>query len=178
MPFLPDPTSTRFSRTRTAGADPRVTTLRGYLADVAGLSADAMVLVNVLEHIEDDAAFLVQARRVLEPAGRLLIFVPALPFLYGSLDRRFEHHRRYTRPTLRARLLSAGFRIRSLHYMNLPGALSWLLVGRVLHRQTLSPRQVATYDRWIVPWMVRLESLRPPPFGQSLIAVAEVAGQG
>jgi SAM-dependent methyltransferase len=155
---------------------PGAETLQGYLDDFAdGLRADAMVLINVLEHVEYDLAFLESARRVLEPSGRLLILVPAMPAIFGELDRAFEHFRRYSRPQLKRALEGSGFQIRELQYMNLPGAISWFIVGRILRQKTLSPRQVETYDRWVVPWMTRIEKRVPPPFGQSLLAVAEVA---
>jgi SAM-dependent methyltransferase len=160
--------SARFS------GDSRVRVLQGYLEEYsARLSADAMVLVNVLEHVPDDVRLLQAAHQVLAPGGRILIFVPAVQALYGSLDEAFDHHRRYSLGLLRDRLTGAGFRIRKIHYMNLPGVLSWFIAGRVLRRRTLSPRDVRTYDRWVVPWMVKLESMHAPPIGQSLLAIAE-----
>ncbi len=160
---------------RFQGSD-RISVIHGYLSDCAeGLRGDALVLVNVLEHIEDDRRFMRDARRVLDPSGRLLIFVPAMPSIYGALDRALDHYRRYTRDGLRRLLEGSGFRIRELYYMNLPGALSWFIHGRVLRRRTLAATQVRLYDRWVIPWVVRMESSWKPPLGQSLLAVAEVA---
>jgi SAM-dependent methyltransferase len=153
--------------------DARVTTAGGYLeSHAATLKADSLVAVNVLEHVEDDVAFLRAARQVLAPSGRLLLFVPALPLIFGTLDRAFEHHRRYTKQVLNVRLRVAGFRPRSIRYVNLPGVVSWFVAGRVLRRKTIAPRDVRLYDRYVVPWVSWLDQRIEPPFGQSLIAVA------
>ncbi len=162
-------------RRRFAG-DPRVVPIHGFLEDIESqLSADTLVIVNVLEHVDRDIEFLRSARRVLEPGGRLLIFVPALQGIFGSLDEAFDHYRRYSREQLSAKLREAGFNIRLIRYANLPGALSWYIVGRVLRRRTLSARDVRLYDRWVIPWVVRMERLWSPPFGQSLLVIAETA---
>src|SRR5262245_2220662 len=65
-------------------------------ADVAALGAarrefDSVVLVNVLEHIDDDAAALGELRDVLRPGGRICVFVPAFEGLYSDFDRRIGH---------------------------------------------------------------------------------------
>ena len=160
-------------------ADPRVTPRQGYLdASLAPGEADAVVAVNVLEHVRDDAGFVAAAARALAPGAHLCLFVPALPALFGSLDRAFEHHRRYTRPTLRALLDGAGLRTVRLGYMNLPGTAAWWLSGRVLRRRTVTARDARRYDRWVVPWVRALEERWSPPFGQSLLAVARREGGG
>lgn len=158
-------------RERFAGV-PRVRTVHGYLDQLeAATAADALVAVNVMEHVEDDRAFLEHAGRVLRPGGHLFLFVPAVPQIYGSLDAAFEHFRRYTRRGLDARLRGAGFEVLDLRYTNLPGVLGWALMGKVLRRRTLSPGSVETYDRWVLPVVARMEELWRPPIGQSLLAV-------
>jgi SAM-dependent methyltransferase len=153
--------------------DRRVNPLKGYLEDfAASLVANSVVLVNVLEHIADDAKFLRLAYEVLPPGGAVLVFTPALPPIYGSLDRSFEHHRRYTRVALAQKLVQAGLHLECLRYFNLPGVVTWFLAGRVLRRDTIKPGDVRFYDRWVVPCASRLERLWEPPLGQSLLAVA------
>jgi SAM-dependent methyltransferase len=159
---------------RSFAGDPRVETRHGYLDDsVEPAAADAVVAVNVMEHVEDDAAFLRTAARALAPGGHLLLFVPALPALFGSLDRAFDHYRRYTRPELRGKLEGAGLRPVEVRYMNLPGVAAWWLAGKVLRRRTVSARDARVYDRWVVPWVRAVESRLSPPLGQSLLAVAK-----
>jgi SAM-dependent methyltransferase len=162
--------------------EPRVKVVHGYFEDLEiSAPADSIVLVNVLEHIAADQALLDNAHKTLIPGGTLLLLVPAFSWMYGSLDEAFGHYRRYNKPSLTAKLQGAGFRIVHLAYLNVPGLIAWFLTGRVLRRKTLEPRYVRLYDRWIIPWLARMEGRWEPPFGQSLIAVArrvEPAGGG
>jgi phospholipid N-methyltransferase len=153
--------------------DPRVRIHFGYLADVSStLRVDTVIAVNVLEHVERDAEFLNDAYNSLVGGGTLILLVPAVPLIFGSLDRAFEHHRRYTRMGLQKALRGAGFEIEKLHYLNLIGVAAWFVAGRIMHRRTLGRRQVRFYDRLVIPWLRRLESLIQPPIGQSLLAIA------
>jgi SAM-dependent methyltransferase len=157
--------------------EPRVTIVHGYFHELeAPATADSVVLVNVLEHVAEDQALLDGAHEVLMPGGTLLLLVPALSWIYGSLDEAFGHYRRYSKASLAAKLRAAGFQIIRLSYLNLPGIVGWFLTGRVLGRKTLKSRYVRLYDRWIIPWLSRLESRWEPPCGQSLIAVGHKPG--
>ena len=153
--------------------DPRVRLhCRPFDASLLDRSPDSVVLVNVLEHILDDAALLSQIQQSLRPGGSLLLFVPALEWNYGSLDKSFEHHRRYSKKALRKKLEGAGFRVEQTRYVNMLGIASWFFAGKILRQTTLSPAQVRWYDRWIVPWSFKLERICEPPIGQSLAAMA------
>ena len=134
---------------------------------------DTVVCVNVLEHIEDDRASLEAMHRLLCPGGRLVLLVPALPVLFGSLDRALGHHRRYTPRLLRRRYADAHFRMKHLEWFNLAGVPGWWFVGRVLKREIIPTGSLALYDA-LVP-LFRLERLLPWRVGQSLIAVGERA---
>jgi SAM-dependent methyltransferase len=79
---------------------------------------DLITMLDVLEHIEDDAGTLRELYRILRPGGVILISVPAYPFLWGPQDEISNHKRRYVAPELRARLVEAGFRIQRLSYFN------------------------------------------------------------
>lgn len=137
------------------------------------LAFDTVVSVNVLEHISQDVSALREMATVLRPGGTLLLFVPALPRLYGTLDTAFGHLRRYTRGELAEKLHQAGVRILKLRYRNLPGIIAWFIAGRVLRQTTLSPLLVRLYDRMAVPLIARVEQVVDPPLGQSLVAICE-----
>ena len=146
----------------------------GFLSDYAESfpnAFDAVLYINVLEHIEHDVNELKLAGRVLKPGGRLVVFVPALPWLYGRLDELVGHYRRYTRDSLRGVVESAGFRIHRLHYFDIAGILPWFVVFRLLRMETI-PSSVGLYDRFVVPLMSRMEAMVPPPVGKNLLMVA------
>jgi len=69
---------------------------------------DLILMLDVLEHIEDDAASLAAVRRHLADDGWLVMTVPAFPFLWSAHDTHNHHFRRYTRSALIARLRQAG----------------------------------------------------------------------
>ena len=157
--------------------DPRVDVYHGYLEDLAAsATSDSIIAVNVLEHVERDDEFLRSAYQMLVPGGSLLLLVPALPAIFGSLDRAFDHFRRYTRSGLRSSLVAAGFEIETLQYRNMIGVAAWFVSGRVMRRTTLGRGQVRFYDRWIIPLVRRLESVIPAPIGQSVLAIARKPG--
>lgn len=76
---------------------------------VAPASFDALVLAEVLEHVEDDAAALSEAARALKPNGILAVTVPRNPAWFSRSDRWAGHVRRYTREALVRRVEGAGF---------------------------------------------------------------------
>ena len=72
---------------------------------------DAIVLLNVLEHIEDDSLAMIQLFRLLKPGGVAIIEVPAGPKFYDGYDKALMHFRRYAMPDLVANLERVGFAI-------------------------------------------------------------------
>ncbi|MBL9130382.1 MAG: class I SAM-dependent methyltransferase [Verrucomicrobiaceae bacterium] len=77
---------------------------------------------DVVEHIEDDAAFLAAIRQHLQPGGRFYCTVPAGPALWSDEDIHAGHYRRYTTDTLSAALSQAGFEVEFVTYF-----FSWLI---------------------------------------------------
>lgn len=149
-----------------------VEVIKGYLKDFERKSvADSLVAVNVLEHVKDDEDFLRRALDIVRPGGTLLLFVPAIPAIFGSLDKAFEHFRRYTRPRLRSIIEIAGWTIERIDYMNFPGILPWFIAGRALGRTSISSRAAIAYDRFVIPFAQAMEDRIQMPIGQSLLAV-------
>ncbi len=99
---------------------------------------DAVLLLDVLEHVADDAVLLqTLVAENLAPGGAVLLSVPAWPPLYGPHDAALKHHRRYW-PGELARLASrCGLRVEIAG-----GLFHALLVPRVLERLR---------ERWIEP---------------------------
>lgn len=131
---------------------------------------DTAVFINVLEHIENDSLALSTVHQLLRPRGGVCLLVPAHNWLYGPIDARFGHFRRYPVREVRQLLESTGFHVETCRYFNPVGALGWLLFHKVLRRQQISPRSVWLSERLAIPIGKRLEVFGEPPFGQSVFA--------
>jgi SAM-dependent methyltransferase len=80
-------------------------------------SYDAMVLLNVLEHIEDDIAAATHIARMLKPGGVAVIEVPAGPELFDDYDRQLQHFRRYTLQGICSVVEQAGLVVERRNYL-------------------------------------------------------------
>ena len=79
-------------------------------------SLPAIGLFDVLEHIEDDSAFLTRINSLLKIDSILYITVPAYSWLWSDEDSSAGHFRRYTIKSLTKKLVSAGFKIEFSSY--------------------------------------------------------------
>ena len=134
----------------------------------------AVVAINVLEHIPDDLEALRGFARLVRPGGAVVLFVPAFPVLMSDYDRRVGHERRYRRKQLVGLLHAAGLKPREVRYVNLVGFFGWLVTMRLLHGRPEPGFALTVFDRAILPVMRKVEARIRVPFGQSLLAVAEV----
>jgi SAM-dependent methyltransferase len=139
-----------------------------------GEPVSAVVAINVLEHIEDDASALARLASLVAPGGRVVMFVPGYQQLYGDFDRAVGHVRRYTPTTLRAAYVRAGLTPLDVRPVNLLGGIAWWATVRRGGVGTPNPKLVRAYDRFVVPTTRLLEKRVTPPFGQSVLGVAEV----
>ncbi|QDV66891.1 putative S-adenosylmethionine-dependent methyltransferase/MSMEI_2290 [Rosistilla carotiformis] len=138
---------------------------------------DTIVCLDVLEHIEDDVQLLRRFHSIAQPDAHLLIKVPAVKWLYGSVDTASGHFRRYALQELRDKAKQAGWEPLSVRWMNAFGVLPYWFKSRVQKRQanlsrTFSPWQL-TMIRKAMPWMQRIDRIVGPPIGQSAVLVAK-----
>ena len=155
-----------------AGVEARRQTLSEYASNIAE-PFDAVLYVNVLEHIADDDQEIRRAAKVLRPGGALLVFGPALEGLYSELDHRAGHYRRYSVERIGRLVRTAGLRIVSVRYFDVLGVLPYLVVYRWLRQTSISSSSVWGYDRLIVPSSRLLQRvLGHPPLGKNVILVA------
>ena len=135
---------------------------------------NAILSINVLEHISDDERELgIYRQKLSHENGTLCLFVPARPEIYAPIDKDFGHFRRYTKPELRGKLERAGFEILRLRYYNFAGYFAWWLNFCILKKRGFDLRSVRFFDRVIFPPVHAIESkICPPPVGQSLLAAA------
>ena len=156
---------------------PNVTVRQDELAQLKdeGLRFDSIVLLNVLEHIEDDVAGLESLKGLLAPGGRIIVYVPALNGLYGPWDRKVGHYRRYSPWRLRRVLAAAGLAEVEMRYMNLLSLPAWWLFSR-LNVEKSSAGKLSLWDRTGIPIGRRLESIVRVPVGLNLFSVSRLDG--
>ncbi len=146
---------------------------------VAGLGNeqfDTVICFNVLEHIEADEKAVANMLSILQPGGKLLLFVPAFPALYSDMDRLAGHCRRYTKKTLTKVVGTGQGSITEMSYFNPIGGVGWW-VNKFFSHSSLNDaavnRQIIFFDRYILPLSRLLNGLTKGFFGQSLVCVIE-----
>jgi glycosyltransferase involved in cell wall biosynthesis len=139
-------------------------------AEIRSLAIDTVVCLNVLEHIEKDRETLADLFALLSPGGRLILVVPALQKLYGTLDTHLHHVRRYEKAELEEKIRAAGFALEDVRFLNRPGILGWWINGKVFRRRVLPSSQLAAF-KLLLP-MLKREEAHPPSVGMSLLAIA------
>jgi SAM-dependent methyltransferase len=108
------------------------------LPGVADASYDLVALLDVIEHVADDEAALRSVARKLKPGGKILITVPAHPWMWSAHDVANHHFRRYTRNGLRDLIRRSGLKVELLGYFNsilFPLAVAARLLGRLTGRE-------------------------------------------
>jgi 2-polyprenyl-3-methyl-5-hydroxy-6-metoxy-1,4-benzoquinol methylase len=80
---------------------------------------ELILLLDVLEHIENDSGFLKTICSSLKPNGFILMTVPAFSWLWSGEDYVSHHVRRYTLDTLRTAAIRSGIQIQHLTFFNM-----------------------------------------------------------
>jgi SAM-dependent methyltransferase len=147
----------------------------GTLTDLdASSQFDAILYIDVLEHIEHDARELDRAAILLSPGGSIVVLSPAFGFLFSEFDRAVGHFRRYTRRSLAA-AFPRSLRRNRLHYLDGVGFLASLANRLLLHQSVPSRQQIECWDRRMVPVSRYVDPLVRALFGRSVVAVYQRA---
>ena len=155
--------------------DNRIATINNYFGDEYSKYKerfDSIVYVNVLEHIENDEKELSYAHSALKKGGHILIFAPALSYLYSDFDRKIGHYRRYHKNNLITLTNQAGFNIIKVKYFDFVGILPWY-IAFVLLGKTLTEDNVSLYDTLVVPILRKIEGIITPPIGKNILLIAQ-----
>ena len=142
---------------------------------------DLIVLLDVLEHIDDDSKSLTTVRKLMNNKGIILITVPAFQWLWSEHDVIHHHKRRYSKSELREKLDSSGYRIKYISYFNTL-LFPFALVERI-GQKIFSPSNPEILElpnnkiNFLLEKIFSLEAIFMNkislPFGLSLVAIAE-----
>jgi SAM-dependent methyltransferase len=142
-------------------------------------SAQAVVLLDVLEHLRDPVTALQRAAATLDDQGKIIFTVPAHPWLFSEWDERLGHFRRYSMPMLRSEVKQAGLRLleaRPWNAVSLPIAAVLRTYRRIFptHAGAEFPRVSQSLNQCLtnIQEIERRYSIRGmPPFGLSIVGV-------
>ena len=146
------------------------------LAPFAG-SFDTVLCLNVIEYLDDPGRVLDLLRGALKPGGLLLVLVPNAPALFGSLDRRLGHKRRYGAREARQLLESHGFAVDSLRTINKAGMPTWWAYGKLFGARNINKPVLKIFDKTVWIWR-RLDPLLPWPGLSLMVAARKVSPAG
>lgn len=146
-------------------------------------SASLVLLLDVLEHLDDDAALLGEVRRVLRPGGRALVTVPAFRMLWSQHDEQHHHRRRYSKRGLLQVIGRGGLECVHLTFYNsllFPMILAARALDHVAPARSGTdyerpPRPLRNLFAWIFRQERRLVTRWPLPVGVSLLALVRPA---
>lgn len=145
-------------------------------------SLDMVVVLDVLEHVDNDLAVLEELRRVLRPGGSLVATVPAFGFLWSEHDEALHHRRRYTGYELRNKLTRSGFEVErcSFYLASLFFPILFIRSWQNIFKRSAIPKTShVILPRWINRLLIAVLAIERRvfgwinlPFGVSLVAVA------
>lgn len=138
------------------------------------------IMIDVLEHIEDDEGFLKILAPHIEDGGEVIIVVPAYQFLYGIRDQKYGHWRRYSKQMLRRRLQESGFSIVSIRNWNMLGVFPYVVSEKIFRKEletSLRKKTDSTFggflQRILRAWFRWVENPVNFWFGLSIVCIAE-----
>lgn len=141
--------------------------------DVQG-EIDLIFLIDVLEHLNDDEAYLKIFHDKIKKGGTLFIYVPARMELYSDFDKAIGHFRRYSKKELVEKLMKAGFQIEECRYHELLGYVASAIHNKWMSQKEPTATSVQIYDKVLVPLTNFIEKWINPPIGKSLYLFARV----
>ena len=132
---------------------------------------DAILYIDVLEHIADDREELTRAAEHLAARGNLVVLGPAHQFLFSPFDSAIGHFRRYSRSMLAA-LSPAGCQLQSCFMLDSMGLFASLANRVLLNSSMPTERQLAFWDKVLVPISrIAVDRLTGYKIGKSIVAV-------
>jgi len=110
---------------------------------------DSIFLLNVIEHLKDDAAAVAHCRYMLKSGGHLILLAPAWSFLFCDLDKNLGHYRRYNIRSLCRLLAENKLPVIEKKYFNLAGISGWFVWGKILRKQQLGQGSMTLFNKFV-----------------------------
>lgn len=135
-----------------------------------GELADAILYIDVLEHIEHDAAELLSASRRLKPGGHLVVLSPAHQWLFSEFDRAIGHFRRYSKQSLTA-LRPPGLVVERRRMLDSVGLAASIANRFLLRKASPTRAQIRLWDSVMVRLSKAFDPLSFFLLGKSVLVV-------
>ncbi len=131
---------------------------------------DAIIYIDVIEHIENDAAELQRAKKHLKKGGHLIILVPAHQWLYSPFDEAIGHFRRYDKQMLR-KAVPQDLKQQKLDYLDGVGLMASVANKLFLKQSYPTQKQVLFWDSTLVPLSRFTDVISLNMVGKSLLGI-------
>jgi 2-polyprenyl-3-methyl-5-hydroxy-6-metoxy-1,4-benzoquinol methylase len=133
---------------------------------------DTIILLNVIEHLEDDKKAIANCQYLLKTNGNLIVLAPAFNNLYSAFDKELGHYRRYTISSLSLCFEEQPFRIVQQQYFNALGFAGWLVINKLSARRKLKSSAMKNFNR-LVPLAKALDKIVRFRIGLSAIVIGQ-----
>jgi len=133
---------------------------------------DAILYIDVLEHIENDQAEVITASNYLKDGGHLLILAPAHQWLFTPFDQAIGHYRRYNKTMLK-RIIPKEIEIEKLFYLDCIGMMASLVNKLLLKQSQPQLKQIKIWDNFMIPISQRIDPLINHSIGKTVILIGK-----
>jgi hypothetical protein len=145
----------------------------GNFADLAGavVADDNVTIVagDVLAKVENDEDFLAGLANLLGENGKIISWLPQYSLFSSNLDKAAGYLRRYNKLSARSLFARNGFEVECVKDVNFPALPFFILAGKILQKNNLSPKWLRLFD--LLAWCGQVLSFIPLP-GLYLMVVA------
>lgn len=151
--------------------------IKGFTYDkkdmLKGLKLEVAIYNNVFEHIDDDISEMKLMHNILAENGVVLSYTPATKWLYADFDKNIGHYRRYTDTEMFTKFKTAGYNDVTVFYRDFWGIFTWYINFKILKKQTINPKSMLIYDKYIFPILKYIDCSRYIKLGKNVLGIAK-----
>lgn len=131
---------------------------------------DAIIYIDVIEHIERDAEEIQNACSFLKIGGHLMILVPAHNYLFSEFDKAIGHFRRYNKKML-IDTVPKNLKKVDMRYLDSVGLLASLTNKWFLKQEHPQLKQIKFWDNFIIPFSKILDRVLGYSIGKTVLGI-------